>query len=576
MSPCTCPSWWRRRGEIFALSLSEKGIELITSIAPHINRLYYGDSLRLRQVLINLIGNAAKFTRRGTISVRVSRVNGETPERQLLRFEIADTGIGISPEAKARIFDAFTQADSSTTRQFGGTGLGLTISRDLVHLMGGELEVQSEPGQGSVFAFTLPFAPGPLFELELHERFGDLRVLVVDPTLDSRRNLQNTLMSWGIKAEVLPRNGEDELELAGLKGRPIDVVLLDDSPRGRGLPSRTALEALAVRQGLILLSHRDDHSADYASLSLPVFSLLKPIRRSALYNSLLKLVHGEAPAVLGGAMAALELDVMELPQFGARILLAEDSRLNQEVAVTMLKLLGCTTEVAENGEEALEALARQRYDLVLMDCQMPIMDGYEATRRLRQLSERTPPVLAGELPPIIAVTAHAVSGDREACLEAGMDDYLAKPYRYSELVAVLERWLGRPAREAQDYASPDAQAGAAPPVSGPAPTPDSHAEQDPMAALKRRVDQLYLLEVPTLLAQIQEGLGKDDVKGVYMAAHTLKSSSATVGQTGLSSFCRGYEELAKSGDLARLREQEAELARQCHLAVAAVTRQLGA
>ena len=549
-------------GEIFAYSLAERNIELTLRVSHNINRFYLADPLRLRQVLVNLVGNAAKFTRQGTISLRLSRVNIGEDGNHLLRFEVADTGIGISAEAKARIFEAFSQADSSTTRQFGGTGLGLTICRDLVHLMGGELCVESEPGQGATFYFVLPLEAGSLLELEPHERFRDLRVLVADPTQDSQQHLINTLQSWGIQAELA--NGDAPA------GR-YDVLLIDEVMYQPTPPAAIADIQRSVQLGTILLSRRESNLIEQSAETRPPQILMKPVRRSALYNSLLNLVQGGVPARTAKHTAGTSSPDDDEVRFDARILLAEDTPLNQEVAVTMLQMLDCQVDVVNNGEEAIAAVKRNIYDIILMDCQMPVMDGFEATKRLRELSVQQPAVLAGKLPPIVAVTAHAVAGDREICLTAGMDDYLAKPYRRSELCAMLARWLkpmpGKPPKPPAEISADlaehylDASAFAA----------YAHMPKAELSRFITRIATIYLRDTPALINSIRQGLELGDGAVVWRAAHALKSCSATVGATQLSALAREFEQKGKQGSLNELRNNLKELDKHFQLAETAVT-----
>ncbi|MBI2380238.1 MAG: response regulator [Gammaproteobacteria bacterium] len=558
-------------GEIFALSLSQRGIELIVSVDARINRQYYGDPLRLRQILINLMGNAAKFTQAGSVSLRLGRVNGDAGDVQRLRFEVADTGIG--EEARSRIFEAFTQADTSTTRQFGGTGLGLTISRDLIRLMGGELEVSSSPGRGSVFSFTITLEAGPLLELEPHERLRDLAVLIADPKPESRAALENTLRSWGIAARVLdPKAAEAETGC--------DIAILNAAPDGQGAELLEGLRRLEIRQGLVILRQHDDPAPALPVLDAPICILLKPVRRSALYNAVLKLVNGEVPMDLALSQSEAGAEGEDYPQFGAKVLLAEDTALNQEVAVTMLSQLGCTTQVANNGAEALRAMERSAFDLVLMDCQMPIMDGFAATRRLRELAAQEPMPLAGRLPPIIAVTAHAVAGDREACIAAGMDDYLAKPYRLSDMAEVISRWL--PVQAAGPEASQAPEAETAPkPTAMTAAQALAYLDEGVLrdyqqvkkakgAGLLQRMAKLYLNEAPDYLADMRAGLERGDAQAVWVAAHSLKSCSAAVGATALSRLCRDIEDQGRRGSLETLPQSWGKLTRQFDQAYAAV------
>ena len=403
-----------------------RGLDLVAYVAADVPRDLVGDPGRTRQVLLNLVGNAIKFTDRGDVAVRVHAVD-VTDARATLRVEVADTGVGIAPAAQARLFEAFTQADASTTRRFGGTGLGLAISRGLVELLGGRLGVESAVGAGATFWFTLPCdraggAAVPVMVTPPH----DTRVLVVDDSPASRSMLAQVLGDAGLSVEVAA-SADEAAELLATGPAP-HVMLLDES---LGVDVLRVVDALGAGSappvGLLLLSPRLAGSADAGPAPT---RLLKPVRRVELMDALDRVRRPpvEAPAT-----------PLEPARVGsaavASVLVAEDNPVNQHVARLMLEHCGCRVTVVENGLQAVEAVAAGAFDLVLMDCQMPVLDGLEATRRIRHL--RVP----AHRVPIVALTANALAGDRERCLAAGMDDYLAKPVRREDVRQVLARHL---------------------------------------------------------------------------------------------------------------------------------------
>jgi PAS domain S-box-containing protein len=430
--------------DLVAESAQAKRVELGCHIAPEIKSGFVGDPGRIRQVLLNLVGNAIKFTSEGEVFIEVRQGavdNGVAP----LAVAIRDTGIGIAPEAQARLFSAFEQADDSTTRRFGGTGLGLAITRKLVEQMQGTVTVESMPGRGSVFSFTMqlpvqtrcvrqsPSPPGAL---------RGRRILVVDDNATSLRILDGLLKGWGAHPVETVLSGEDalaEMERAVAEGMPYDIVVSDllmPEMDGLELARRIKRNPRLSRPRLVLLTcvgpkaHNDE--ARQAGFDI---CLSKPVRESHLFEALSKLVcdspmQPRKPVHVEGAT----LSTTTLLRRG-RILIAEDNPTNQRVAALMLRKLGFRPDVVANGKEALEASGRIPYDLILMDCQMPEMDGYEATRLLRRASGP----MAGTK--IVAMTANAIQGDREKCLEAGMDDYISKPVRTEDLTEVLRKYL---------------------------------------------------------------------------------------------------------------------------------------
>jgi len=429
------------------LRAQEKGLELLFDVGPEVPLELSGDGLRLGQVLLNLVNNAIKFTERGNIIVSL-RVLERGPDDVLLRFEVRDTGIGISPAQMDALFTPFAQADASTTRLHGGTGLGLSISRSLVELMGGRIWAESEPGAGSRFLFTARLdctaagaaaPPPPTLP-------GRMRVLVVDDNAAAREIIVGILDSMRMAAVAVPSAPEAiaELERAEQRSDPYQLVLMDwVMPGMNGLDALRAIRAnpaIPATLSIIMVTaySRDELLADAADLD-ELGVLEKPVTPSSVFDAIASSVRETARAV----KTALDgpAPTGNAAMRGAEVLLVEDNEVNQEVARDMLAMLGVRTTLARNGREALELLATRSFDLVLMDCQMPEMDGYEATRRIR-----ADPRLAKL--PVLAMTANAMSGDEQLCLEAGMNAHIAKPIDFELLAATLPRWLapaGEPA-----------------------------------------------------------------------------------------------------------------------------------
>lgn len=428
-------------GDMLASSAQSKGLELCCEVTQEVPRSLIGDEARLRQVLWNLLSNAIKFTEVGEVHLRVG-LEREEAEGSRLLISVRDTGIGISPQAQARIFEAYAQAEDSTTRRFGGTGLGLAISRRIVEAMGGHLAVESGPGEGSCFLFSLVLPVDVRPRDPSGGRTEGLEVLVLEPHGTSARILAAQLEELGVEAEVC----SDPIEALGALGRRrkegsgLDVALLGGDSESR--ESRALIEALdrfrdgGVRRARLVTIAELANPEDNDTEDPTVGRLAKPVRRKALVRILEEAAglgepNPRAPLPAGGVAGA-----GPLPAPGIRILLVEDNPVNQRVARRQLEKLGHEVLVEGSGEGALEALVAFDFDLVLMDCQLPGIDGYETTAELRRLEGP-----AASLP-VIAMTANALAGDRERCLGAGMDDYLTKPFRVEDLEEVLDRWSG--------------------------------------------------------------------------------------------------------------------------------------
>ncbi|MGC1953008.1 MAG: ATP-binding protein [Gammaproteobacteria bacterium] len=421
---------------LFAAAAQRKGLELACFVALNIPASIAGDPIRVRQILANLLGNAIKFAEQGEIVLRVQETTLEV-ERPALCFEVQDTGIGIRPEVRNQLFEPFVQADASTTRRFGGTGLGLAISRRLTKLMGGDIGVDSTPGKGSRFWVTLPFdtqGPGGRSLPAAARNLQAAKLLVVEDHPTARGFLCQYLKAWGTLPDAV-KAGESAvaaLRRAKAAGAPYAAVLitLQDTEITEILgadwgASETPCIAMAyAARGMVL--RRNGHCGGF---------LIKPIRRAQLLDAVTNAIAGPATKAV---RATSETAVTGSAALRGRVLLAEDNPVNRKVAVRALQHLGLTVEVAEDGRAAIEATANGAFDLVLMDCQMPHLDGFEATAAIRAREQTD----NAHRIPIIAMTALAMRGDRERCLAAGMDDYLSKPFKRDALVALLDRWLG--------------------------------------------------------------------------------------------------------------------------------------
>jgi two-component system sensor histidine kinase/response regulator len=427
--------------EVISSQAQAKGIELLSFVESDVPTRLRGDAGQLRQVLTNVLGNAVKFTDRGEVSLRVT-AQAETRTEALLQFEVKDTGIGVSPEAQARIFQAFVQADGSTARKFGGTGLGLAISKRLVEMMGGKIGVESILGKGSIFRFSVQLAKqsNACLKIGADHQLAHCRALIVDDNETSGQFLHNQIVSWNIRNGTA-RSGPEALQLlrcAAVEGDPYTFSIIDiQMPQMDGLALARAIRsdpALAATKLIMLMPVGQTLSQDEMRSAGIVATHSKPVRQSTLYDCL-------SNAITTNELTAKTIYPMTEAISGftapprGRILIVEDNEINQRVALGQLKTLGYDAKVASDGLSALEALESVHYDAVLMDCQMPEMDGFETTAEIRRRE-------SGHIW-IIAMTANAMSGDREKCLAAGMDDYVSKPIRTNELDVVLERALSR-------------------------------------------------------------------------------------------------------------------------------------
>ena len=549
--------------ELFAGPAQRKQIELTCHLLAPFTHALRGDPIRLRQALLNLISNALKFTAKGEINVRVYAVT-ETSTTVTLRFEVKDSGVGIPAEAHQRIFEAFSQADGTTTRRFGGTGLGLTIVKELVALMQGQIGVESQVGQGSTFWFTAVFERQPAVvpgqEEAPDQALVRKRILVVDDTPANREILYEHLRTWGA-LPTLAASAQEALVVLGTSPDsppPFDLAILDlHMPDMDGLELAKTIRTDPRLAGLPLLMLTsvgyDANTPGTPDLDAWV---TKPVRNTLLRQALLGLLQTrhrapvEPPTPVPAASGPI-------PFQAARLLLVEDTPVNREVALGMLDMLGHVAQAVENGRLAVEAFARERFDLVLMDCQMPEMDGFTATARIRQQERES---ADHRHVPIIALTANAMEGDRSRCLAAGMDDYLAKPFTMAQLSEMLTQWLTvQTATQPTEPAAPPAAGPDHSPSDQPPPAPAEidKTAWDAILALQRpgrpdilaKVLTAYLNDSRTLVEEIRTAVQTQDAVALTKAAHRLKSSSAQLGALATAAHCK---ELEHQGRLASL------------------------
>ena len=595
-------------------SAESKRLRLSLNIDPALRLAVRGDPTRLRQVLSNLLSNAIKFTERGAVTLSIMR-KGETRSHHLVRFEVRDTGIGIPAEAAARLFQAFTQADTSTTRLYGGTGLGLAISQRIVRLMGGTIGFESTQGQGTLFWVEVPLLKAVGDMASARVELSDAHMLVLSNELRLQQRLKFALKNWGVNAAFTDTTQDALVSLRDGVGKankkPFELLLAD-------LTSiRTTVVALHrnVRRNTDLDNLRivylrgNEAPPDEVIEAGRVLVLPRDTSDAELRMALSKFLADETASsdkVVDALAAAPELALSEpdAPATGklrGRVLLVEDNPVNRMVAQRLLDLMGLACDAVENGKLAIERLADHRYDAVLMDCQMPIMDGYGATRLWREHEEQ---LGAGRLP-IIAMTANAMAGDRQKCLDAGMDDYLAKPVTREQMRATLARWITQPAASADgsDVAAPIATPASVQPAvvsvlpasrpiaATPQREPRATAAPGAMAPLSnqfirgpaidhevtdelremmgedfRSLVKVFLEDAPSHLAQLEAAALGADLAAMAGPAHTLKSASANLGATMLSDLARTIESGARKGQLAAPELRVARLAQELYRA----------
>src|SRR5262245_15409472 len=545
--------------QVLALRASEKGLELANHIAADAPDQLLGDAGRLRQVLLNVLGNAVKFTDAGEVVLHV-RVEAETSSRVTLRFAVTDTGIGIPPEKQHHIFQAFTQADSSTTRRFGGTGLGLAIAVRLVELMHGRMWVESEVGRGSSFFFTADFDRA---QTDAHEPILDksraldgLRVLVVDDNATNRRILQEMLGSWQMTPTTVAdaESAIEALRVGVTENKPFDVIISDRHMPGVDgfmLARRVRRErSLAKTPIVMLMSVGDAGEAKGRGVAIDAY-LTKPVKHSDLLDALATLFRVSTRRPRPGRPGRPALRAAKR----LRVLVAEDNPVNRKLVMKLLQKRGHQVDAVENGRAAVDMIVANpagRFDAVLMDVQMPEMGGFEATQAIREHETRT-----GSHVPIVALTAHAMAGDRERCLAGGMDGYLSKPIEVDDLIVTVERFGSAAGNEGAHSVQPE-----------------RHPLFDERAALAhtggdrkllKEIVKLFRAATPASLRRIDRALGGRDSEALRMAAHTVKGAIATVGSPAGRDAAAQLEAQARSSnwlEAARARDELRSAIRQ--------------
>jgi len=559
--------------DLMAARAFEKNLELVYQMDDRISALVEGDALRLRQVLVNLLSNAIKFTKTGEIQVQVKLLSAKEEEKQNrslfhIHFSVRDTGIGIPPDRLARLFKPFTQADPSTAHRYGGTGLGLAISKQLVELMGGKMWAESVPGEGSTFHFTINVLVQPQtapFALAgRQDQLADRRVLIVEHNATSRRLLTEQTTKWG----MVPQDAADAQQAMNLlrNSKPFDLAVLDVQLPGMDGFTLAAeihqMPALAAMPLLLLTPVGLRHEASLTARIPLVAFVNKPVKPAQFFEVLTRAFSNtkSLPEPVSPPVKAEETLASRQP---LRVLLCDDNTINQKVAVRILQQLGYEPDLAANGREALEALDRKPYDLIFMDVMMPEMDGLEATRVIRKLEQSGGSVNFNSHIIIIAMTAQAMQGDREKCLEAGMDDYLSKPIRPKDVRVVIERW--------SEQMGPSAPPR---PVAPPAPAAMPDAEKSPvdmdrlldlsggsLESLRELLD-LYFKQTTEQPAQMESAIRTNQTEAVRQVAHSCAGASATLGLARLVPLLRELERQGKSGQLTGAEQLCADLGRE--------------
>ena len=542
---------------LLAVRAREKHLELTVDVGRDVPHTVRGDPTRVRQVLMNLIGNAIKFTEQGEVNVSTRLVERRDPDA-LIEFRVRDTGIGIAPDQQAAIFEEFTQADSSMTRRFGGTGLGLAISRRLVQLMGGVLQVQSEVGRGSEFSFVLALpleADAAQPQTRPARSLNGCRILVVDDNETNRRILRDMIGTEGVQVDEAAGVAKalELLHAAAQAGSLYDLTILDaQMPEQDGFALAAAVRADAALSGarLLMLTSAGQRGDGERCRQLGMQAYLtKPIARADLIEAIRAAL--DASTGERGAAELITRHTIAESRATLRILLAEDNSVNQQVATAMLAKRGHRVDVVDNGREAVDAVARQQYDVVLMDIQMPVMDGFAATAAIRELP-------SGDALPIIALTAHALSGERERCLARGMTDYLAKPFKAHDLFATVERTAapagpdrgGNPILDLESFRTTMREAGAEDAVDG--------------------ILDTFVDTSDERLAALTKGMEAGDAAEIARAAHAFKSAAGAIGARRLAGVLQDIEKAGRGGSVERARRQLALARSETEAAVQSV------
>ena len=540
--------------EPLAIRAQQKGLEVTWGLQGDVPEMLIGDPTRLRQILINLVGNAIKFTKEGEVSVRARRLQSEEGFIPI-QFHVSDSGIGIPKEKHEQIFDAFSQADSSTTREFGGTGLGLSISARMIRLMKGEIGLESTPGIGTTFTFTLPFAMGiavtPAVPPMAYAQIAKSKVLVVDDKEMNRDLLMRILTHWGLPA-ASARDGAEAMQIFRKsieEQAPFSTVLVDQNMpgmQGYEVAEKIRLMAKEEQPAIILLSSAPNLADPACAKKLDIArTLFKPLRRAPLYEALCLALKLPAPC----DKTPVPGDEMEKGR-GLRVLLVEDNRVNQKLALHLLAKMGHHTTLATNGREAIALIWKNSFDLVLMDIQMPVMSGLEATQEIREAERKT----GGHLP-IIALTAHAMAGDAEKYLSAGMDGYVSKPVGTELLRAEIERVAKAPVQLVKKAMTKRVS---------------SNLDFDPRELLARvehdrdLLNELLIIfkeEFPRQLQALHDAVDSGDGKLVAASAHFLKGMLSNLAAHQAAASAGRLEALGRSGEASAFQEAFSAFAR---------------
>jgi signal transduction histidine kinase/CheY-like chemotaxis protein/HPt (histidine-containing phosphotransfer) domain-containing protein len=557
-------------------SAEAKGLTFSVAIEPGVRLAVRGDPTRLRQVLTNLVSNAIKFTARGSVQIHVSK-RGETRTHHEILFAVKDTGVGIAPDAAAKLFQPFSQADASTTRIHGGTGLGLVICKRIVDLMHGKIGVRSEPGKGSMFWFSVPLAKALGDVAGVRRDLHGARALLLCTDAALMRRLTSQMAAWGVTFQqtAAAPDALGKLRAASNMGESwaYDLLIVDSAAipatAAAGLLRNVVREPALNRVHCALLTAAEPAPAEWTNEARAA-TISRDAGEGEQRAALLKLLGASEAAEKfassreeAAPLVQIEAAPIVAQALGGHALLVEDNPVNRQVAQRLLTLLGLSFAVAENGKEALDALEHDTFDVVLLDCQMPVMDGYTAVRILRQNEAAK----SSKHMPVIAMTANAMAGDREKCLRAGMDDYLSKPLNRALLEQTLRRWIPAGATSRAPQASPTgavaqprptpapafvAQAPPIPAVSAAGTALDADVVRDLLDVMGDEFTDLvrvYLEDTPKSIALLEQAAGTADNQGLIAPAHSLKSTSANLGALSLAELAKRLEHGARSGDL---------------------------
>jgi signal transduction histidine kinase/DNA-binding response OmpR family regulator len=548
-------------GDMMALKAQEKGLEYICMIHPDVPSLLCGDPGRLRQIIVNLAGNAIKFTEKGEVVIRAF-LEREDADHATINFSVSDTGVGIPQDSLEKLFDKFSQVDSSTTRKFGGTGLGLTISKQLVEMMGGNIGVKSREGKGSLFWFTAVFKKQAQEDAVMvsGEDIRGTRVLIVDDNETNRLLLKEQLTSWECPHQAVSGGTEALKVLRGavMDRAPFEIVVIDmQMPEmdGETLGQKIKQDPDLKYTKLVMMTSvgKRGDARRFKEIGFTAY-LTKPVKLLQ-FHSCLSMISGLQKEMPGDRSSAIVTrhSIAEYQKQKVRLLLAEDNEINQKVALGIFKNFGYRTDVVSNGKDAVKAMEKVHYDMVFMDCQMPEMDGYAATAEVRSLRSN---VLNHNVP-IIAMTAHAMKGDREKCLASGMDDYLSKPIQPERILEVIEKWLAR-SKKWQPEATPDD-------------IPTMNKVFDRTGFLDRLMGDKdlageildgFLADVPLQVYEMKKALDIGDAHSIRQQAHSLKGASANVGAMALADIALQVELAGNAKDLIKASSLISELDNQ--------------